>query len=455
MAREINLVPDIKYDAIRAIKVRNWTFFVCFVVAAICVGVLAVLGTVLGGQTIAMNNADSSLEKMSSKLTSYEDLGDYLTIQNQLTGLNSIAENKREISRLFGILSVMQPTNGDEVTFSELTISFEDDAASITFEAQADALTQPYIDYNVLDAFKKNLDYIKYDYGRYVDKNGEEIPAYCIVETGDDGATLAENGNVFAYWKINEEGCNPSEPEEEDDDEEESESSSLGLGDLLNNNDEEENDDDEEESEEDEHANEDPDYDYFDYGDGERVVRIWRSVQYDDWYQKGYLSLDGAISGVAHFESQCYSRSGAEEENKITWSETNMECMIVPDGQDGISITESSNGKDSDDNLVLRFAATINLDPEVFSFQNKHVLMVGPTGSINVTDSYTQVQNMFGERASDCDTGDTSCYTTTTGVGTSDSEEENNSDSSNGSSSSSSSSSRSSNRTNSTSGGNE
>lgn len=456
MAKEINLVPDIKYEAIRAIKVRNWTFFICMIVAGVCAAVLLILGATLGGQNAALKTADNSLKNMSEKLEGYDDLSDFLTIQNQLEGLSSISDNKKVLSRIFGVLSVMQPTNGDQVTFSELTVNFEDEEPVINFEAQADAKVSPYIDYNVLDAFKKNLNYIKYDYGHFVDKNGWEIPAYCIVENADDGSTLAENGNVYAYWLINEDGCK----EESEEDSEtlgaeallnnlaltEGTSSSSGstnsrnTGDLDESEDAENDEDTETECDEDdteceeqaeERKNEDPDYEYVDY-DGKRVVKIWRTVQYDQWYKDGHLDLDGNISGVAHFESSCYSRSGEEKDNVITWTETNSDCLVVPDGADGITITDSSNGRDSDDNLVLRFSASINLNPEVFSFKNKHVLMVGPSGYINVTDSYTQIQNMFGERATDCETGDASCYTTMTGNSSSDeSADENNNEETN------------------------
>ena len=59
-------------------------------------------------------------------------------------------------------------------------------------------------------------------------------------------------------------------------------------------------------------------------------------------------------------------------------------------------------------NLVLRFTATVKLDANVFKFVNKHMRVVGPSRQ-NVTDSYTQIRDMFTEEAADCAPGDTQC----------------------------------------------
>ena len=73
-----------------------------------------------------------------------------------------------------------------------------------------------------------------------------------------------------------------------------------------------------------------------------------------------------------------------------------------------MNITESSNGKDSSGDLVLRFKATIVFDDAVLSFQDKHVLAVGPDGQ-NVTDSYRQIEGMFEQQAADCNSPGVIC----------------------------------------------
>ena len=130
------------------------------------------------------------------------------------------------------------------------------------------------------------------------------------------------------------------------------------------------------------------------------------------------MSLDGQISGVEHFESSCITYTGNASQNSANpkWIESNESCLLVPGGIDGIAVSDSSNGRGAGDELVLRFSAVISLAPEVYNFTNSHVLAIAPSGRHNVTDSYVQIQAMFGERARDCAEGDTVCSTNTNNV---------------------------------------
>ena len=393
--REINLVPDVKGEMIKALKLRNFTFFVCIVVAGISVALIVIFASIAGGQQAVVDGKKNTITNLSAKLNSYSDLGDFLTIKNQLSNIGSISDNKKLLSRTFSVVSALLPTGADTIRLSELNVDLSGDSPVISFDAQANAGNPPYIDYNVLDSFKKSMQYMRYDYGTYVDKEGAEIPAYCIIENGADGATLSDpEKGYYAYWLIEGEGCNPSyEPEIDKNGNEKYDEEKALKG-----------------------------YEVDEY-DGNRVVLIWRTPQYNDWYKKTeregqpYMSLDGDISGVAHFESDCTTYTGVENEitGEINWSSANDECLLVPDGIDGIRISDSSNGRGSSDELVLRFSASISINSEVYDFANHHMLAVAPSGRYNVTDSYVQIQNMFSERAADCDLGDTACNNTNGG----------------------------------------
>ncbi|MBO7718467.1 hypothetical protein J6S37_03180 [Candidatus Saccharibacteria bacterium] len=387
MAREINLVPDIKDEMIRTLKLRNLIFFLCIVVAAASAGVTLLFGLIAGGQQLAVNSKNATLDKLSKKLNSYSDLDDFLTIKDQLGDLAKLSDNKKVLSRTFNVLAALIPTGADTITISELNVNLSESQPTLSFDAQANAGKEPFIDYSVLESFKKSMEYMRYDYGNYVDKNGEIIPAYCMIEAGADGATFKdETRGRYAFWTINGEGCNPSKDTSSSEDASTSEDTSVS------------------------------DYATEDYN-GQTVVRIWRTPQFSDWYKetavKGepYMSLDGKISDVAHFESACITYTGDNTENSSSpkWTEENESCKLIPDGTDGIVISDSSNGRDSSNELVLRFSATITLAPETYEFNNKHLLAIPPSGRRNVTDSYIQIQAMFGERATDCKEGDTTC----------------------------------------------
>ncbi len=396
MAREINLVPDIKGEMIRALKLRNFIFFLCIVVAVASVGVTAIAGLIMGGQSAVVASKQNTISNLSDKLNSYSDLTDFLTIKDQLGNISTLTNNKKVLSRTFDILSAIIPTGADTIQISELRIDFEQGSPTFTFDAQANAGKEPYIDYNVLDSFKKSMQYMRYDFGNYIDKNGNTIPAYCMIETGEDGSIFndAERG-LYAYWTIDAEGCNPAVSTDNSLDS----NANNGTTTTSNN------------------------YSTEEYN-GQKVVRIWRTPQFAEWYKERetagqpYMSLDGAISNVEHFESSCIKYVGAvsSQGQAPKWSEVNDTCLLVPGGVDGISVTDSSNGRASGDELVLRFSATVTFSPEVFSFNNHHMLALPPSGRHNVTDSYVQVQAMFGQRARDCAEGDSDCLSNATNL---------------------------------------
>ncbi|MBR3386406.1 hypothetical protein IKG68_02460 [Candidatus Saccharibacteria bacterium] len=408
---EINLVPDVKNEMIRTLKLRNFVFFLSIVVASVGLGATAIFASIAGGQQAIVDGKKNTVDALSKKINSYSDLSDFLTIKDQLGNIATIADNKKLLSRMFGTLSSLLPTNGDTITISELNVNLEEEAPVISFDAYANANNAPFIDYNVLDAFKKSMQYMRYDYGRYVDKTGTEIPAYCMIENGEDGATLTDREKgIYAYWTILEEGCNPSyEPEEEDDEEGSTDNASGNTsGEAVQS----------------EIAKQTAGYNTETYNNY-TVVKIWRTPQFNDWYHEEVddktptITLDGEIVNVAHFASECIKYAGYLNESTgvVNWTNENESCATVPDGIDGITISDSSNGRDSDDQLVLRFSASIVLNPDVFNFNNKHVLAIGPSGRYNVTDSFVQIQSMFGARATDCAEGDTVCFNNATGGG--------------------------------------
>lgn len=398
MSREINLVPDIKGEMIKTLKLRNFIFFLCIVISAASAGVAAVAGTIMLGQQAAVDGNKDAISTLSAKLNSYTDLNDFLTIKDQLGNINTLTSNKRVLSRTFNILSALIPSGPDTITISELNVNLEEESPTFSFDAQADANKEPYIDYGVLESFKKSMEFMRYDYGDYVDKDGNIIPSYCMIENGEDGAFLNDSSRgLYAYWTIEEEGCDTAKS---------SSNESTDSNSNSNNN-----------------TNTTRSSYSTETYDGKTVVRIWRTPQFSDWYKESpkegqpYMSLDGDIKNVEHFESRCKTYAGTKtnEGSAPKWEESNDECKLVPGEEmdDRIRITSSSNGKGTDDRLVLRFSAVITLNPEVYLFDNHHMIALAPSGHRNVTDSYVQIQAMFGERATDCKEGDNTCQNTT------------------------------------------
>lgn len=146
---EINLVPDVKQELIRARMVRSAVIsgaIIAIIAAAALVVVLAIY--VFGVQTVRNAVADASIKSGSDKLAKVDDLSKILTIQNQLTKMSALNDSKKVDSRIFDLLQAIIPPAPNEVQVSSLAIDAT--AGSITFEGQTPS-------YPSLEAFKKTI----------------------------------------------------------------------------------------------------------------------------------------------------------------------------------------------------------------------------------------------------------------------------------------------------------
>ncbi|MBQ9029642.1 hypothetical protein IJ114_02655 [Candidatus Saccharibacteria bacterium] len=467
---EINLVPEIKYQMLKSMRFRKVSSFVCIVVAAVFGVATAVFGGIILVQNSTLAAQDTKIDGMAKKIDEFSSMDDFLTLQNQLNAIQTVNNNKKVLSRIFGVLSMLRPTGGDEVTLSKISINMEEN--TVTMEGQANAGVAPFYDYRVLESFKKGAELTKYDYGRYVDEDGTEIPSRCMVEAKKDGTTYIDsNGSIYAYQTIGKYGCDAKIKELKDalssisEDDDTSASSETNTANQSGN---EANTLRAKQAQVySEHAtdvrknwfdkwltdNGLARYDdlsgrradieaayqaYYDsLSDEEKEIvnlerddgvaiedidfrKIYRTPQFTEWIKEGWvdeknqtqgtarMTLDGTISNWPHFESQCITYTGEEtkqnDKSIVVWTTEN-NCMLL---SGDMNITESSNGKDSSGDLVLRFKATIVFDDAVLSFQDKHVLAVGPDGQ-NVTDSYRQIEGMFEQQAADCNSPGVIC----------------------------------------------
>ena len=452
---EINLVPDIKADMIKAQKTRNLMFFVCIVISIVSVSTVAILGSVKGAQDITMSGQDTHLKNLSDKIKNYDELPEFLTIQNQLKGISDIEDNQKVLSRAIGFLSAFLNVGEDEVKASELSIDLT--TSTLSFDGQADAKKKPSIDYRVLEAFIKRANLMTFDYGRYVDSSGKEIPSRCIDEFNSANEMYEENGSIYAIWRRGDKGCDPGR-----DDYATNEDGSVTVStidaDLEStkmvdgkSNVSQVKTENGETKKDDQPLDDENEKKVVNYVPSEK---IYRTIQFTDWYNgeafytkkdgveddrpalvtsedgktvyntvyykyTPQLGLSGDVSGIPHFESKCMTYSGADSGEKDTngkavvkWSADNS-CVLVPDG---VQITDSANGRNQDDQLVLTFSASIVINADAFAFKNKHVMAIGPNGQ-NVTDSYVQLEKLFTAPATECSEGDTECNNATANEG--------------------------------------
>lgn len=381
---EINLVPDVKNEMLKKQRLSNLILFIVIIVVAACVGLVLILGSIAGGQNIALSIQDTEIacrsdgklsnggtcdtSKYGTAVLKVANLNEFLTIQDQMGKISDINNNKMLLSRVFGVLDVLLPTGNEVVEISELTMDLQ--KATLNFDAQGNSADN--IDYKALEVFTKGAELSYYDYGRYMRYDEEsgsyvEIPTFCITEQW-------ENGVLYGVYHKGQPGCETSilgNEEATSNGQEVTVSEGLVNGAEVT----------EEVKVED-----------------IKIRRLYSNLEDLTKYKENNSDNGGGY----YFDSAClsYGDSGNFDE-----AATSAQCPLLAETP---IIRDSSNGRDSDDNLVLRFTANVTLSKDVFKFVNKHMRVVGPSRQ-NVTDSYTQIRDMFAEEAADCEAGDEQC----------------------------------------------
>jgi len=399
---EISLVPDIKAQLIQKQKLRNLIILICIIVAAACGGVLLILSTIAGGQAIQIglqkNEIDCRINDTGNNCSRYRDRGEpvlkvenlseLLTIQDQMSNINILNNQKIKFSRLFGILDVILPNGDDVVKVNEINGNIDENTLNVT----ATGTSKNNIGFRALEAFKKTTNKTYFDYGSYMrpDENGEyiEIPSFCIEEE-------VVSGRLYGFYLKGSPGCeaplvDTKEEEKTEDKKDESNNLTEG-GDTENSN--ADNSQSEGKTKEETKKKETV---------VERIpiLRTYKTSQERDKYKLGEdpyaKKTEQGNTGKYYFQSQCleYKGDGSFDEEA-----SRAKCPLVSGGDSGFTTNEARYGKGDGNEMVLNFEARIVVDPRVFLSKHKHMQIIGPDRQ-NVTDSYVQIRNMFGQKAS-------------------------------------------------------
>lgn len=146
---EINLIPDVKQELLKAQQARNYVITGAVITGIAAVAIVIVLGLILGAQTVTSTVIDGNVSKSNKQLQGVADLSDTLTIQNQLSKLSEMHNTKNIDSRIFPLLDAINPSAPNNVAISSARIDSE--LKTITVEGQAPNL------YEAAEAFKKTI----------------------------------------------------------------------------------------------------------------------------------------------------------------------------------------------------------------------------------------------------------------------------------------------------------
>lgn len=189
---EINLVPDVKQELITAQRIRATVITGAILVGLISIVIVALLAfyifAIQGARGIL---ADNAIKSGNDKLIANKDLTKTLTIQNQLTKIDSLNDNKKIDSRIFDMLNVIIPPAPNIVKISDLTINA--DTSLITINGQASN------SFAAVEVFKKTIEGAKV---RYIDNRGITQTETLASEISISNTSYGEDSSGFKVLRF-------------------------------------------------------------------------------------------------------------------------------------------------------------------------------------------------------------------------------------------------------------
>ena len=146
---EINLLPNVKRELLKTRAMRNRVISISFLVGGASIAAVVVLALILGSQIAAEAVQNGVIKDRNDKLMAVEDLNKVVTIQHQLTKINEQHSGKKLNSRIFDVVTAVNPVAPNNVSFSDIKVNPE--SKTITLEGSA------VNGYSALETLKKTI----------------------------------------------------------------------------------------------------------------------------------------------------------------------------------------------------------------------------------------------------------------------------------------------------------
>lgn len=126
---QVNLIPDLKAEFLKAQRTRNTVVSIAFLVTGAFVTLTILMFLQVNvNQKRHSNNLTKHITELSEEYNAIEDLDKVITVQKQLGALPDLHNTKPLVSRLPGYLTRITP---EQVEISDISVSFEDNLISI------------------------------------------------------------------------------------------------------------------------------------------------------------------------------------------------------------------------------------------------------------------------------------------------------------------------------------
>lgn len=141
---QLNLLPDVKLQYIKAQRQKHFVMTVSIFTTVACVVIFMFLAiTALVWQKKSINDLTKDISASSSDLTDTAELDKILTVQNQLSTLPGLHDQKIVSSRLFNVLQQVTPV---DASIANLTVDFAGNTMVIDGKAKDIRAINTFVD---------------------------------------------------------------------------------------------------------------------------------------------------------------------------------------------------------------------------------------------------------------------------------------------------------------------
>lgn len=186
---ELNLLPDVKKEFIRAQRTRNMVISGAIFVCIVAAGAVALLATtVYGAQNVWIANLKKEIAENHQIVANKQEINKYLAIQSQLNALDMKAQERSVYERLFDFLPQLNPAPPFNVTIYDFDLV--KDTSTITMSGSADS-------FEAVNNFKYTLEQAKLKY-KLEDGTTNETELFTNVTSSAPTLSTTNGGQVKA-----------------------------------------------------------------------------------------------------------------------------------------------------------------------------------------------------------------------------------------------------------------
>lgn len=136
----LNLLPDVKRQYIKTRRTYARVISLSILSSIVAIGITVLLVVwVYVVQQVHIGLVTDTIKKRETQLESIKDVSKYVTVQNQLTNLSTLHDEKNDFSRLFAFLPQLNPTTPDNVKLG--TVAVNDADGTITMQGSTSSYT--------------------------------------------------------------------------------------------------------------------------------------------------------------------------------------------------------------------------------------------------------------------------------------------------------------------------